>query len=124
MKAGMVLLLACLFSCAVFAQHTVTDLAGRWEASDGTTGTLEFIEGSKVVVSVSGMQIPAASYTADFSQDPIWFDVFIAPGKAVKSLLKFVDDNTIKWQIFMDGARPMDFSEANPIAPIILKRQK
>ncbi len=119
------LFLFCMFSQTISAQqHTISDLAGRWEAADGTSGTMEFIEGSKVVVSVSGMQIPTASYTVDFSQDPIWFDVFISPGKAVKSLLKFVDDNTIKWQVFIDGDRPLDFTDNNTVAPIILKRQK
>src|SRR5579872_7137617 len=105
-------------------QHTISDLAGRWESEDGTSGNVEFIEGSKVVVSLSGLQVPAANYSIDFSKDPIWFDVFISPTRAVKGLLKFVDDNTIKWQIFLEGDRPLDFTDSNPIAPIVLKRKQ
>jgi hypothetical protein len=104
-------------------QHTVSDLAGRWESADGTTGSIEFIEGSKAVVSISGLQIPATSYNIDFSKDPAWFDVFVTPSRPVKGLLQFVDDNTIKWQIFLDNDRPMDFNDAVP-GPVVLNRKK
>jgi hypothetical protein len=104
-------------------QHSIGDLAGRWEASDGTSGNIEFIEGSKVVVAISGLQMPATNYNIDFSKDPIWFDVFITPGHPVKGLLKFVDDNTIKWQVFLDSDRPMDFTDG-PTPPMTLTRKK
>jgi hypothetical protein len=113
-----------LTSNFVFAQHTISDLAGRWESSDGNNGSVEFVEGSKVVVSINGMQVPSAAYTIDFSKSPIWFDVFVASNKTVKGLLEFEDDDTIKWQIFLSGDRSYDFteSEANPV--MILKRKK
>jgi hypothetical protein len=115
--------LALAVNC-VFAQRTISDLAGRWESSDGNNGSVEFVEGSKVVVSINGMQVPSAAYTIDFSKSPIWFDVFVAAGKTVKGLLEFEDDDTIKWQIFLSGDRSYDFTEsdANPI--MILKRKK
>lgn len=127
MKTKVIMLFSVLFAWSHLAnaqQRTVSDLAGRWESEDGTTGSMEFIEGNKVVVSISGMQVPAASYSIDFSQDPIWFDVFVSPGKAVKGLLKFIDDDTMKWQLFLDGDRPLDFSDNGPVAPIVLKRKK
>jgi hypothetical protein len=106
------------------AQHSIGDLAGRWETSDGGSGTIEFQEGNKVVVSISGMQVPATNYTIDFSKSPIWFDVFVAQSKTVKGLLEFEDDDTIKWQIFLSGDRGYDFSdsEGNPV--LVFKRKK
>ena len=106
------------------AQHTIGDLAGRWETGDGGSGTVEFLDGSKVSVSINGMQVPTASYTIDFNKSPIWFDVFVAQGKTVKGLLEFEDDDTIKWQIFLSGDRGYDFSdsEGNPI--LVFKRKK
>jgi len=107
------------------AQHTVADLAGRWENSDGNTGTIEFMEGSKVSVSVNGIQVPAAAYTVDFSRNPVWFDVVVAPGKTVKGLLEFEDEDTIKWQIFLNLDRGYDFSPPDDADPIfVLKRKK
>jgi len=106
------------------AQHTISDLAGQWETSDGSSGTVEFEEGNKVAVSINGMQVPAAAYTIDFGKQPAWFDVFVAPGKTVKGLLQFEDDDTIKWQIFLSGDRGYDFSdsEGNPV--LVFKRKK
>ena len=95
---------------AALAQHSVGDLSGRWETGDGGSGTVEFLDGSKVSVSINGMQVPTAAYTIDFSKSPIWFDVFVAQGKTVKGLLEFEDDDTVKWQIFLSGDRNFDFA--------------
>jgi hypothetical protein len=103
--------------------RSVADLAGRWVSSEGITGSLEFIEGSKVIANVSGMEVPPTTYILDFSRDPIWFDVFVAQGRTVKGLLQFIDDDTIKWQVILDGDRPNDFTDGPP-GPMILKRQK
>jgi hypothetical protein len=107
-----------------YAQHTITDLAGHWETTDGNTGNVTFVEGSKVVASINGLQFPPTPYTVDFSKDPIWFDVGIMPGKTVKGLLQFMDDNTIKWQIFLDGGRGLDFNESDSNPVYVLTRKK
>ena len=106
------------------AQRNMSDLAGHWENSDDNTGTVEFVEGSKVLVSINGLQVPASSYTIDFSRTPIWFDVTVAPNKVVKGLMEFEDDETIKWQVFLSGNFSYDFtnSEADPV--FVLKRKK
>jgi hypothetical protein len=104
------------------AQHSASDLTGRWETAD-VSGSIEFIEGSKVVVNISGLQVPATNYTIDFSKDPVWFDVFITSSRAAKGLLQFIDDDTIKWQIFLNGDRPNDFNDSNN-PTIVLKRKK
>ena len=118
-----VVVLATIAKTGNAQQRSIADLTGRWESADGITGSIEFVEGAKVVVSINGLQVPATSYTLDFSKDPIWFDVFVSQSHAVKGLLQFVDDNTIKWQIFLDSDRPMDFTDGAPGA-MILKRRK
>ena len=106
------------------AQRSISDLAGRWESSDGTVGTLEFLDGGKVQASMSGLRIPPTPYTIDFGRTPIWFDVTIAPSKTVKGLLEFIDDDTVKYQVFLSGNFSYDFttSDADPV--IVLKRKK
>ena len=106
------------------AQHTISDLAGRWESSDGTVGSLEFLDGGKVQASMNGLQIPPTPYTIDFGRSPIWFDVAVAPSKSVKGLIEFIDEDTIKYQIFLSGNVSYDFttSDADPV--IVLKRKK
>lgn len=103
-------------------QRSIADLTGRWESPDGTTGSIEFIDGGRVIVSISGLQVPATNYVIDFSKDPIWFDVYVTQNRTVKGLLQFVDDNTIKWQVFPDTDRPNDFTDSSTPA-ITLKRK-
>ena len=122
--SSIIIIVFVITSHVSFAQHTVSDLAGRWESTDGTIGNVEFMDGSKVVVAINGMQIPAASYSVDFSRSPIWFDVFVATNKTVKGILEFMDDDTIKWQVFVNGDRNYDFMDAAGSPILILKRKK
>lgn len=122
--SSIIIIVFVITSHVAFAQHTVSDLAGRWESTDGTIGNVEFMDGSKVVVAINGMQIPAASYSIDFSRSPIWFDVFVATNKTVKGILEFMDDDTIKWQVFLNGDRNYDFMDAAGSPILILKRKK
>jgi len=112
------------FVQAARAQRTITDLAGRWESADGNAGTIEFLDGGKVQGNINGLQVPPTSYTIDFGRSPIWFNVMITPANTVYGLLEFIDDDTVKYQLFLGGHFSYDFttSDADPI--IILKRKK
>jgi hypothetical protein len=106
------------------AQKTISDLAGKWESTDGTTtGSIEFLEGSQVQAVINGLQIPPTNYTIDFARTPIWFDVNVA-GKMVKGLLDFIDDDTVKYQVFLSGNRSYDFTESENDPIMVMKRKK
>jgi len=115
--------LLCIAQTA-FAQHTITDLAGRWESTDGNVGSIEFLDGGKVQGNINGLQVPPTSYTIDFGRSPIWFNVIVTPTNTVYGLIEFEDDDTVKYQLFLSGHFSYDFttSDADPI--IILKRKK
>lgn len=106
------------------AQHTITDLAGSWVSADGTTGNIEFLDGGKVQGNIGGLQLPPTPYTIDFGRTPAWFDVTVMAGKTVKGLLEFIDDDTVKWQIFLTTDFSYDFTESDANPTIILKRKK
>ena len=127
MRRLTLLIILFAFACAPCisnAQKTISDLASKWESTDGTTmGSIEFLEGSQVKAVVNGMQIPPTSYTIDFARSPFWFDVTVA-GKVVKGLLDFLDDDTVKYQVFLSGNRSYDFTESENDPIMVMKRKK
>jgi hypothetical protein len=127
MKRFALYLIIAFIACAPHisnAQKTISDLAGKWESTDGaTTGSIEFLEGSQVQAIINGMQIPPTNYTIDFARTPIWFDVNVA-GKMVKGLLDFIDDDTVKYQVFLSGNRSYDFTESENDPIMVMKRKK
>jgi hypothetical protein len=49
---------------------------------------------------------------ADFTQNPLWLELSIKGSKQVltlKSLLRFVSDNTLQWQVFDTETKPVSF---------------
>jgi len=52
-------------------------------------------------------------YKIDFQKSPIWFDFSTGDSSTVvlvKSLLEIMNDNMIKWQLFVDEDRTDHFS--------------
>jgi hypothetical protein len=52
-------------------------------------------------------------YKIDFQRSPIWFDFSTSDSSSVvlvKSLLEIMNDNMIKWQLFVDEDRTDHFS--------------
>jgi hypothetical protein len=97
-------------------QKKLQDLVGRWEILGENTGAcLEVIDSSTVVLIYNGEKRKIIDYKIDFSKAPIWFDFSTGDSSsivAVKSLLEIVNDNMIKWQLFMDEDRTTHFSSS------------
>ena len=118
-----------LLSITVFAQrHTEKDLIGKWEGTDTRSqlGGLFFLKGSKLILTMGGTYSPAMTYTADFKSNPIKIDLLMTNVNGIqttmKGLLQFVDKNTIKFQIFPNNQRTVNFDPKSSQNLVVLKR--
>ena len=105
-------------------KYNFNNLVGYWKSGDG--GAIEVIDSSKIFIVYGDEKKKIASYQADFSKDPCWFDFDIKDSSqnlSLKSLLLFVNDDLLQWQVFDDGIRPSNFnSQSGDI--VYLRRKK
>lgn len=130
MKRSFLAFLLMAFSLSAFAQHTKKDLIGKWEGADsqGTKASVQFLDSNKVVVIIGTNAMPPYTYTIDLPKSPAKLDVTMLTPNGQATLpgyLLFVDNDTVKWQIFPGGTRPDKYDENSPDGPVItLKRVK
>lgn len=122
-------LLFTLTQLAVGQTTSYKNLVGKWEGMDGKnqTGALEFIDSSKMAMSMMGSTPRNLMYSIDFTKTPAAMDLYRDPSKkgmALKCLIQLIDANTLKWQVFPDGQRPAAFDDDTPGTLIVLKRMK
>jgi len=97
-------------------QKQFKDLVGRWEivGEQGDSASLEVIDSSTIILSYMGEKKRIIDYKIDFQKSPIWFDFSTVDSAssivAVKSILEMVNDNMLKWQLFLDEDRTDHFS--------------
>lgn len=110
-KAVSVLVFALMLGISVGAQkYSLKNLVGRWEAADGAG--IEVIDSSRIFLLYNGDKRQVVSFESNFSKNPCWFDFTIrdsAENMSMKSLLLFVNDDLLQWQIFEED-RPANFS--------------
>lgn len=130
MKKVMMAAYALLFASLVATAQTrgISNLIGKWEAVDENdkNGGLEVIDSTKIFLVYGADKIPVISYKADFTKTPGWFDFTIKDSTketSLKSLLQFVNEDTIQWQVFDGETRPLLFS-ADRGEMVYLKRKK
>ena len=96
-------------------QKKLKDLVGRWEivGEQNMQASLDVIDSSTIVLVYMGETRKIVDYKFNFEKSPIWFDFSTEDSASVvtvKSLLEIVNDNMIKWQLFVDEGRPDYFS--------------
>jgi hypothetical protein len=96
-------------------QKQLKDLIGRWEivGEQGDSASLEIIDSSTIILNYMGERKKIIEYKIDFQRSPIWFDFSTGDSSStvvVKSLLEVMNDNMIKWQLFVDEDRTEHFS--------------
>ena len=99
-------------------QKKLKDLIGRWEivGDQNVQASLDVIDSSTLVLVYMGETRKIVDYKFDFAKNPIWFDFSTEDSASivpVKSLLEIINDNMIKWQLFVDEGRPDYFSSTN-----------
>jgi hypothetical protein len=124
-KWGLVFGFFLLLSMTVVGQkHAFKNLVGRWESSDGAG--IEVVDSARIFLLYNGDRKQVISYQTNFSKSPCWFDFTVRSDSAgsitMKSLLLFVNDDLLQWQIFEDE-RPANFS-ANKGTMVYLRRKK
>jgi hypothetical protein len=120
---GLFFLIAGLAASA--QKRSIKDLIGKWQSADGAG--LEVIDSSRIFITYGKERKPILTYTTDFSKTPYWFDFVVKDSaqqlSAMKSLLLFQDNDVLKWEVFEDGDRPLDFT-ADKGDIVILRRKK
>ena len=96
-------------------QKTLKDIIGRWEivGEQNDSASLEVIDSSTIILNYMGEKKRITDYKIDFQRSPIWFDFSTSDSSSVivvKSLLEIMNDNLIKWQLFVDEDRTDHFS--------------
>ena len=96
-------------------QKQLKDLIGRWEivGEQSDSACLEVIDSSTIILNYMGEKKRIVDYKIDFQKSPIWFDFSTGDSSStvvVKSLLEIINDNMIKWQLFVDEERTDHFS--------------
>jgi len=72
-------------------KYSMKNLTGRWESEEG--GGIEVIDSNKIFIVYGSEKKQIASYQADFSRSPAWFDFVIRDsGQSIsfKNLLLFI----------------------------------
>ena len=97
------------------AQKKLSDIIGVWEfiGEKDTGAYLEIIDSTHIILSYNGEKKKITDYKIDFQKSPIWLDFITTDTNSViniKSLLEVVNDNMIKWQLFIDEDRTAFFS--------------
>ena len=115
-KIFVVLMILCLGFQAFNQQKQFKDLVGRWEivGEKDDSASLEVIDSSTIILSYMGEKKKIIDYKIDFQKSPIWFDFSTVDSAssivAVKSILEMLNDNMLKWQLFLDEDRTDHFS--------------
>lgn len=119
MKVIFTCLLALACSTLTWGQgRSFQQLVGSWEAvdSENQSGGLEIVDSQRIFLVYGKERKPIASCKFDFSKSPCWFDFTLKDSTntmAMKSILLFVNDDLIQWQVFDGDARPAHFTEGS-----------
>ena len=116
-----------LFSSSSFSQISqasqVTEakkfqnIVGSWEivGEQDSGGGLEIIDSAIILIRFMGEEKRLLEYKIDFSKSPYWFDFSAHDTTSISnfnSLLEIVNDDMLKWQVFVDGERANHFTSA------------
>ena len=129
MKTVMIAMFALLVTSLVIGQgRSMQHLIGTWETvgAPEKRGGLQVIDSTRIFLLVGTQRIPVFQWRADFSRTPALVDFTIKDSVRethVQSLLKFVNNDLIQWQIFHEGTKPVVFA-AGQSDMVYLRRKK
>lgn len=129
MKKVMLMLAGLIFYLGTIAQErTMQAFTGLWEAVSATNagGGLEVKDSTQLYLVFGDQKKKILQYKIDFSQSPGRFDFTVQQDStttlSLKSLLQFVNNDLIKWQVFEDDNVPMYFASSG--GEIVYLRRK
>lgn len=112
-KVILVLALFVLMNGVVNAQkkYSFENLKGSWRNSHGAG--LDIIDSNTIYIVYGEQKKQVSNSRVDFSKSPAWFDLAVRDSSnlvKMKSLLLFVNENLLQWQVFDSETRPAYFS--------------
>lgn len=115
------------YSTAAAQPRTISSLTGTWVAvdADNASGGIQVIDSTKLFLIYGDQKKPITSYKLDFSRSPAWFDFTVQDGSQIiqlKSLIQFINDDLLQWQVFEGTTRPVHF--ANEAGDVLYLRRK
>jgi hypothetical protein len=120
-------LLMLAFGLAVNAQtKSIKDIIGKWQAVSETDAGLEIADSTNMYIVYGDQRKIITNPSFDFNRSPIHFNFTVKDDKQslpMKSLLLFVNDDLLQWQIFDGEIQPVAFS-SNQGDLMYLRRKK
>lgn len=92
-------------------KYDFESLKGSWRNSSGAG--LDIVDSNTIYIVYGTQKKQVTRSRADFSKSPAWFDLAVKDSSHVvtlKSLLLFVNEDLIQWQVFDSETRPAYFS--------------
>jgi hypothetical protein len=130
MKKVLLVLASAVFVCSIHAQErNLQSLVGKWEAvaAYNAGGGLEVIDSTKMFIVYGEKKKAIVHYSVDFTKSPVWFNFTIKDSTEtlnLKSILHFINDDLIKWQVFDDEAQYVYFASNTGSDMVYLRRKK
>ena len=113
---------------SIAQDKSIQSLVGIWETitSGAEGGGLEVKDSTELFLVYGGQKKKIVHYKADFNKTPARFDFTVQDSTqnlSLKSLLQFVNNDLIKWQVFEGDVPPMHFA-SNDGEILYLRRKK
>lgn len=92
-------------------KYNFENLKGSWRNNNGAG--LDIVDSNTIYIVYGTQKKLAERSKADFSKTPVWLDLAVKGSSKVttlKSLLLFVNEDLIQWQVFDSETRPAYFS--------------
>ncbi len=93
------------------SKYNFENLKGNWRNSEGAG--LDIVDSNTIYIVYGEQKKLVTRSKADFSKSPVWLDLAVRDSSrtvTLKSLLFFVNDDLIQWQVFDKETRPAYFS--------------
>ena len=105
--------LSLFVSLTVFSQagkYSFTNLIGTWRNKSGAG--LDVVDSNTIYIVHGSQRKLASASLSDFSKNPVSLNLAVKDSSRVvtlKSLLLFMNDNTLQWQVFDTDTKPVNF---------------
>jgi hypothetical protein len=111
----LIVALALFLSMGIVAEaqksYSFDNLKGSWRNRNGAG--LDIVDSSTIYIVYGTQRKLVTRSRADFSKSPVWLDLAVKDSThttTLKSLLLFVNEDLIQWQVFDSETRPAYFS--------------
>src|ERR1700712_3083264 len=91
-------------------KYTFENLVGSWRNANGAG--LDVVDSNTIYIVHGGQRKLASASLSDFNKNPVWFNLSVKDSSrriTLKSLLLFVNETMLQWQVFDMDTKPASF---------------